>query len=92
MVANMSSPKRDTWIVDIGASNHINADLLNLYVHDEYHGRDRVAVGNGSGLEITHIGSTNFDQNSKKIHLNYILRYPSVSVNLLSVHQFSRDN
>ncbi|KAL5710484.1 hypothetical protein ACHQM5_021040 [Ranunculus cassubicifolius] len=38
-----------TWIMDTGASNHITSDLANLAIHDEYHGKEQVAVGNGAG-------------------------------------------
>uniref|UniRef100_A0A2N9J1Y5 Retrotransposon Copia-like N-terminal domain-containing protein n=1 Tax=Fagus sylvatica TaxID=28930 RepID=A0A2N9J1Y5_FAGSY len=34
-----------TWISDSGASNHITADLTNLAIHNEYQGKDHVAVG-----------------------------------------------
>ncbi|KAL4600507.1 hypothetical protein ACB092_11G203400 [Castanea dentata] len=38
-----------TWLFDTGASNHITSDLANLAIHNEYHGQDQVAVGNGAG-------------------------------------------
>ncbi|KAL5706611.1 hypothetical protein ACHQM5_024756 [Ranunculus cassubicifolius] len=38
-----------TWITDTGASNHITPDLANLAIHDEYRGKEQVAVGNGAG-------------------------------------------
>ncbi|KAL5714518.1 hypothetical protein ACHQM5_016467 [Ranunculus cassubicifolius] len=44
-----SSPT--TWITDTGASNHITSDLANLTVHDDYRGKDKVAVGNGAGTQ-----------------------------------------
>ena len=49
-----------TWVADIGASNHITNDLANLTVHDSYRGADKVVVGNGAGLPISHIGSSTF--------------------------------
>ncbi|GMY08566.1 putative transcription factor interactor and regulator CCHC(Zn) family [Fagus crenata] len=46
MVATASSNiPSTTWISDSGASNHITADLTNLAIHNEYQGKDHVAVG-----------------------------------------------
>ncbi|GMY20344.1 putative transcription factor interactor and regulator CCHC(Zn) family [Fagus crenata] len=45
-VASMNTP-RITWISNTGASNHITLDLANLVIHNDYHGKDLVAVGNG---------------------------------------------
>uniref|UniRef100_A0A2N9ILA5 Uncharacterized protein n=1 Tax=Fagus sylvatica TaxID=28930 RepID=A0A2N9ILA5_FAGSY len=81
-----------TWISDSGASNHITADLTNLAIHNEYQGKDHVAVGNGAGLTIAHTGSSKFTCGSSTFALKNILHCPSIAANLLSIYQFTRDN
>ncbi|KAL5855465.1 hypothetical protein ACOSQ4_005267 [Xanthoceras sorbifolium] len=43
------------WYADSGATNHVTSDLNNLTMPAEYQGRDRLAVGNGQQLNISHI-------------------------------------
>lgn len=89
--ASLNNP-HTTWLSDTGASNHITSDLANLAIHNEYHGQDQVAVGNGTGLNIAHIGSNKIPYGSSSRAMNTILHCPSVAANLLSVYQFTRDN
>ncbi|RVW58637.1 Retrovirus-related Pol polyprotein from transposon RE1 [Vitis vinifera] len=46
------------WIVDSDASHHVTGDLTNLSHHQPYEGLDDILLGDGSGLEITHTGSS----------------------------------
>uniref|UniRef100_A0A2N9FH14 Retrovirus-related Pol polyprotein from transposon TNT 1-94-like beta-barrel domain-containing protein n=1 Tax=Fagus sylvatica TaxID=28930 RepID=A0A2N9FH14_FAGSY len=86
-VASMNTP-RITWISNTGASNHITLDLANLVIHNDYHGKDRVAVGNGVGLSIAHIDSNKILHGSSSFAMNNILHCPSIAANLLSLYQF----
>lgn len=81
-----------TWISKYGASNHITADFTNLVVHEQNSGNDRVAVGNGAGLNIFNIGSNLISHNYFTFKLNDVLHCPSVAVSLLLVYQFTNDN
>lgn len=81
-----------TWYSDFGASNHITSELANLGIHEEYTRKDIIAVGNGAGLTISHIGSTKFSNNSSFFNFKNILHCLSIFANLLSVHQFVHDN
>ena len=52
-------------------------------------------MGNGTGLEISHIGLSIFPSYSspnKVLLLKNILRVPAIKKNLLNVSQFARDN
>ncbi|KAA8528735.1 hypothetical protein F0562_036090 [Nyssa sinensis] len=91
VIASSNIPST-TWISDSGASNHITADLTNLAIHNEYQGKDHVAVGNGAGLTIAHTGSSKFTCGSSTFALKNILHCPSIAANLLSIYQFTRDN
>jgi hypothetical protein len=55
-------------------------------------GDDEVAVGNGIGLPISNIGSSILYNSKHPFKLNHILHCPSITANLLSIHQFCIDN
>ncbi|KAB5524276.1 hypothetical protein DKX38_022025 [Salix brachista] len=87
-----SNNQPTTWISDSGASNHITSDLSNMDAHNEYHGKDHVAVGNGAGLTIANTGSSKITCGSSTFALKNTLHCPSIAANLLSIYQFKRDN
>ena len=70
----------------------MTADLQNLNSHYEYQGPDTIKVGDGIGLHILHTGSSSIQTPHKSLLLNKILHVPSITQNLLSVSQFTRDN
>ena len=90
-IASSNNPST-TWILDSGALNHITFDLTNLAIHNEYQGKDHVAVGNGAGLTIAHTGSSNLTCGSSTFALKFFLHCPSIVANLLSIYQFTWDN
>ena len=59
---NLSQPSslsNSLWFVDFGATNHITSNLNNLSLHAPYNGGDKVAIGNGKTLPISHVGYNN---------------------------------
>ena len=60
--------------------------------YHEYRGQDGVTIGNGQTLPIIHSGNSILRTPSHYFHLRKILRVPSMSSNLLSVHRFCKDN
>jgi hypothetical protein len=69
MVATQTPTSNEqTWYTDSGASTHITPDLANLSIHNDYDGKDQVTVGNGAGLKISHIGSSQVHNNSSNFH------------------------
>ena len=90
-IASSNNPST-TWISDSSASNHITSDLTNLAIHNEYQGKDHVAVGNGTGLTIAHSVSSKLTYGSSTFALKNILHCPSIVANLLSIYQFTLDN
>ncbi|KAL5722402.1 hypothetical protein ACHQM5_005927 [Ranunculus cassubicifolius] len=54
MIATTSS--QSPWYLNSGATNHIINSMDHLSVSKPYQGPDKVAVGNGEGLPITHTG------------------------------------
>lgn len=47
MAASIDSPSHQNWHADTGATNHRTNDLTNLSIHSNYHGKDKVSIGNG---------------------------------------------
>lgn len=80
------------WLLDSGASHHIASDLSNLSLHSPYQGGDDVTIGNGTGLPITHTGSTTLPSSSRSLVLNNVLCVPSMKKNLISVNKLCKTN
>ncbi|KAL5843241.1 hypothetical protein ACOSQ4_009199 [Xanthoceras sorbifolium] len=55
-IASPSTVADPAWYIDSGATNHITANLNNLSVKNEYKGNERLVVGNGNLLPISHFG------------------------------------
>ena len=84
----------EAWCMDSGATNHVTADAQNLLTKADYKGKDKLTVGNGSKLTISHIGSSVISHchTRKPLYLNNILHVPNITKNLLSISQFTHDN
>nr|DAD43508.1 TPA_asm: hypothetical protein HUJ06_001738 [Nelumbo nucifera] len=67
-------------------------DFSNLQASQEYTGSEKVQVGNGSGLAINHVGRSTLTFDNQSFLFTNILHVPSISKNLVSVSQFTRDN
>ena len=78
--------------MDFAASHHITSDLTNLLIHSQYNGTDEVVIGDGSGLQVTHVGSMPLNSLSKSFLLHNTLCVPNIYKNLVSVHHFTRSN
>ena len=82
------SPNQNPWIVNFGASHHVTSQLSNLSLPQSYEGPDDIVIGDGSGLQITHIGSMYLSP----FTLNDVLCVPSIHKNLIFVPKFFRSN
>ena len=76
--------------MDSGATNHNTADLNNLSLQNDYKGKDKITVGNGHTLSISHIRSTLISSSYKPLLLNNILYAPKITTNLLSFSQITK--
>jgi transposase InsO family protein len=92
MVAQNNALVDDEWYADSGANAHLTADLENLTIQQPFIGKDTVAVGNGSGLQIQNTGSTLLHTPQSKFLLTRVLHCPNVAANLLSINRFCIDN
>jgi hypothetical protein len=90
--ATTFGPRADNaWYTDSGATVHITGELDRLTMHEPYTGLDQVHTANGSGLDITQVGSIIPSSNCDLV-LNNDLYVPSTPKNLISVHHFTLDN
>ncbi|GJY95416.1 ribonuclease H-like domain-containing protein [Tanacetum coccineum] len=81
-----------SWNMDTGASSHLldNTGILTSFSSSSMY--PSVFVGNGHSIPVTHTGHSFLHTSSKPLHLNHILVTPHIIKNLISVHQFTRDN
>ena len=80
--------------MDTGATDHLTNELDKLNTRATYTGSDKVHTANGSRMHISHIGQAFLPTQhvNKNLHLKDVLRVPSVTRNLLSVHKLTYDN
>ncbi|GKC06380.1 hypothetical protein Tco_0997990 [Tanacetum coccineum] len=80
------------WNMDTGASSHLTDNTSILTSFSNLSMYPSVFVGNGHSIPVTHTGHIFLRTSSKHLHLNHILVTPYIINNLISVHQFTRDN
>nr|KYP38946.1 hypothetical protein KK1_039778 [Cajanus cajan] len=56
LASSLHAQADDMWYLDSGASKHLTNDISNLSTKQEYQGKQRVLVGDGNSLFISHIG------------------------------------
>ena len=78
-----------TLYVDTGASAHITNDVGNLTNFAPYKGSDKIMVGDGSHLNISHIGNC---IKFKKFKINDVLVVPKIKKYLIFLSKLARDN
>ena len=82
----------DTWIVDTGATHHMTSNVEVLNHLTPYNGDVNITVGNREGLVVQNIGSSILKTKRKSLILHNVLHVPHITMNLLSVKKFCRDN
>ena len=82
------------WYLDSGATNHVTNALGNININSEYQGNEKLTVGNGEKLMISHVGNSMLSTSNphKHIALNDILFVPSITKNLISISRLLHDN
>ena len=77
---------------DTGATAHMINDEGKLLSKMPYIGHDKIFVGDGNGLTISHIGNACVSTNTGLVKLNDVLVVPELTKNLLSVGKFASDH
>ena len=94
-IATPDSVAGAAWYPDSGASSHVTLEFQNLMHSSPCHGADQLRVGNGQGLNISHIGHSNIilpHSSSRSLRLQDLLYVLSITKNLVSVSKLARDN
>ena len=78
--------------MDFGATHHITNSLEDLHFSTPYHGGDKITVGDGNTLPITHSGMTKVHMKTHTLHLPQVFHVPLISRNLLSVSTLCQTN
>jgi hypothetical protein len=55
--------------MDTRATDHITSDLDRIAIRDAYNGNERVHIGNGAGLHISHVGHGTLNTTTKTLSL-----------------------
>ena len=74
------------------ANMHVTSDLSKLNAPNPYHGSNGITVGNGESLNISHTSMGTIKTPTAIFHLGKLTHVRSIKTNLLSVHQFTKDN
>ena len=90
--ATSAGSQNPNWLFDTRASHHVTIDLQNLSLHSNYEGPDDIILGDGSGLKITHVGTTQLSSPSYIFSLKNVICVPFMKRNLISVSQFCKSN
>lgn len=79
----------EDWIIDSGASDHMCANLNNMFDVKDAHNKPKVNLPNGQVTYVSHIGCVKL-QNG--IILKNVLFVPDFKQNLLSVEKLTKDS
>ena len=89
---NACLAQEQPWLANSAAIDHVTASLKQLSFPKPYTGQDHLTIGNGQNLPITHIGKTLILSSYSTLHLNNVLRVPSIFSNLAFVYKICSDN
>lgn len=91
IAAPLGCSSSSQWLTDSGANSHITNDLSQLSHPQEYRGTDNFnGMLGGTGLGILQVGTSYVSPPTYP--LSHTFYCPNASANILSVHQFSKDN
>lgn len=85
---NIVAPVQSNWYLDTGASAHMTPSSSSLDSIEPYSGNNKVLVGNGDELSISHIGSCPLNTS---LRLLDVLVVPGLQENLISISKLTRD-
>ncbi|RWR75576.1 Zinc finger, CCCH-type [Cinnamomum micranthum f. kanehirae] len=88
---NLADHHDPSWFPDTGATAHMTPDVGKLHSLSPYQGSDKILVGNGTALDITHIGTASVKHGRHELKLNNVLVVPDIKKNLLSVSQITSE-
>lgn len=75
------------WYPDLGANAHVTPNSTNIGQSKVYQGKHQLFSANGQKLPFTHLGSSVYQTNDRKLLLIDIMVVPSSMKNLLSINK-----
>ena len=76
--------------MDTSSTRHLTPNLNNVITPLLFSGSNN--IGNGTSLEISHVGSSSLLSGSRLLILKNVLHVPRIAINLLSVHKLPTNN
>ena len=81
------------WYLDSRATHYLTNSIQNLTDGKIYFGSNSLLVGNGQGLQITHVGNACLHASFNSfIHLHNTLCVPRITKNLISISKLLSDS
>ena len=80
------------WYPDSGATSHMTNDPEGVDTPSLYSGNERVMVGNGQSLSISHTGSVSSLVPHSPLLLSNVLVVPGITKKLISISQLTKEN
>ncbi|OMP07539.1 hypothetical protein COLO4_07246 [Corchorus olitorius] len=87
----LNAPIDSSWFPVTATSAHMTADPSILSYLSQYHGCDKILIGDGSLLDISHTGTMDIPVLDGYLQLNNVLVVPEIKKNLLSIGQLTDD-
>ncbi|KAL5548510.1 hypothetical protein UlMin_003741 [Ulmus minor] len=93
MIATLEMVTDEAWFME-GATHHVILNINNLTSTNPFIGNEKIAVGDGNSLSISHTGLTSFsfEKSINPLILKNVLYVPKMSSNLVSVSKLCLDN
>ena len=81
LVAASSTPSKQAWYPDSGASHHLTFDHSNLRTSSKVEGPEHVRISNGPGISIKHIDNPSLHSSNSNcvFRLNNLMHVPHVT-------------
>ncbi|KAK9166234.1 hypothetical protein Scep_001425 [Stephania cephalantha] len=90
--ASLESVSDQAWYADSDASSHVTNDPNQLFNRSYFAGNDRLTIGNGFALHVSHIGSIKSNRLHHKLLFPDALCVPHTTKNLLCISKLTNDN
>ena len=82
------SISKGPWVVDFGATNHINQSSHGFVSYSPCSSKKNLAIANGTMVIVAGQGDVVINQN---LVLKNVLHVPKLSTNLVSIHKLTKD-
>ncbi|KAK8328423.1 hypothetical protein V6Z12_A11G250900 [Gossypium hirsutum] len=82
------SNNQSSWILDLGASDHMTGNSTLFHTYTFCHDKSRIRIADGSCSPVAGVGEVHITEN---FSLDKVLHVPNLSCNLLSISKLTKD-